>query len=110
MSSAGAAAEAVHAEPAVTYWRRRFVVLIVALASLVAAAWSLSEALKVQPTLTGHGHATTSHGPSGGAVAPQGGGSPTGAAAGPRHSHDSASGAPAGPARRRATSQVLGTS
>ena len=33
-----------------TFWRRRFVVLGVCLATLVGAAWSLSDALTVQPT------------------------------------------------------------
>ncbi len=91
---AGAAAAArvmpaVPGAPAVTYWRRRFVVLAVALATLAAAAWSVSEAFTVQPDPAGP--ATTSHGPSGGAVAPQGGGSHSGAA-GPQHG--SASGSP----------------
>jgi len=39
----------VPAAPAVTYWRRRFVVLAVGLAGFAAAAWGLSEALRVQP-------------------------------------------------------------
>ena len=50
--------------------------LAVALATLAAAAWSLSEAFKVQPDLSGN--AATGSGPSGGAAAPQGGGSPGG--------------------------------
>ncbi len=90
----GGSAHAVQAEPAVTYWRRRFLVLAAGLATLGAAAWSLSEAITVHPRVPGH--ATTGHGPSGGAVAPQGGGSPTGAAAGTHHGHGNASGAPAG--------------
>lgn len=80
--------------PAVTYWRRRFVVLAVALATLAAAAWSLSEAFKVQLDVTGP--ATTGHGPSGGGAGPQGG-SP-GGATGTRHGHgaDGAHGAHSG--------------
>jgi hypothetical protein len=69
---------AVRSEPAVTYWRRRFVVLAVALATLAVTAWSLSEALRVQPDLSGP--SATGHGPSGGAAAPQAGGSHSGGA------------------------------
>jgi len=41
------------AVPAATYWRRRFIVLTALLLVLVAAGWSLSEALKIPRGATG---------------------------------------------------------
>ena len=75
------------AASAVTYWRRRFIVLAVALAALGGGAWSLSAALKVQPGPTRP--ATTGHGPASGATTPRGG-----RTTGTQHGHGSASGAP----------------
>jgi hypothetical protein len=68
------------------------VVLAVALATLAAAAWSLSEALRVQPALKPP--STAGHGPPGGAAGPQGAGSPSAGAA--HHGHGSGSGSGAG--------------
>src|SRR5262245_18793620 len=38
---------------AATYWRRRFIVLVICLAAIAASAWSLSNAFKVQPRASG---------------------------------------------------------
>ena len=63
----------VLAAPAATYWRRRFVVLAAGLATLAAAAWGLSEALRVHPgpdAVTGqHAAAPGRNGGNGGNVA-----------------------------------------
>ncbi len=67
----------VLAAPAATYWRRRFLVLAVGLAILGAAAWGLSDALRVHP---GAGTATGQHGAAPGRFAGAGA-----APAGPRH-------------------------
>ncbi len=64
---------------AVTYWRRRFVVLGICLATLAGGAWSLSGALTAQPMKPAG--RTGISGPDGAA----GGTSPKGSAAGPGH-------------------------
>src|SRR6266567_6560107 len=79
----------VLAAPAATYWRRRFLVLAVGLAILGAAAWGLSDALRVHP---GAGTATGQHGAAPGRFAGAGA-----APAGPRHGGR----APASGTRRR---------
>jgi hypothetical protein len=67
------------ADPAGTYWRRRFVVLMVGLTVFAIAAWGLSDALKITPVHTTSsagtrsGRGTGSHG---GGKAPAGGTSP----------------------------------
>ncbi|HEX9064322.1 MAG TPA: hypothetical protein VF843_04395, partial [Streptosporangiaceae bacterium] len=43
-----------HPAPAATYWRRRFVILAIGLSLLAAASWTLSQAVKVPPSRTGH--------------------------------------------------------
>ena len=81
--------------PAVTYWRRRFVVLTIVLAAVAAADWGLSSALKVQPKLK---PPTTSSGQSGGAAGRQGGQTHHGGGAAP-----GAGGSPAGGATRQSS-------
>lgn len=49
-ASAASGAPAAQAVSAATYWRRRFVVLVIGLAVLAIAAWSLSAALKGSST------------------------------------------------------------
>jgi hypothetical protein len=77
-----------------TFWRRRFVVLGVSLATLVGAFWSLSDALTVQPINRTGG--TGISGPGAGAA---GGTSPAGNAAG--RGHVATSGHVGSPARQR---------
>jgi hypothetical protein len=61
------------AAPAATYWRRRLVVLTVGLTTLAAAAWSLSESLKVHAGTSGMGSAS---GPANGGALSRSGHSP----------------------------------
>ena len=64
----GAWSARVHAVPNATYWRRRCIVLAVGLAILAAAAWRLSEALRVAPARTQGSsgtHATSARSPGG---------------------------------------------
>ena len=93
----------VPAAPAIIYWRRRFVVLAVVLATLAVAAWSLSEAFRVQPD---HGRPATTGGGMGGRNPSAPGASPGGATGTGKGNHGS--GGSAGRIRTRTRHRPAG--